>query len=176
MRLFFVTRRFKHRLDTQESRLIRHMGQECEKNHRNLNFLLKARHINILHNLLMRNFRVVRYEDLAYSTLDRAHDLYHFVGLKLKDDVRQWIINHTSFDKVQVESEGSDVQPESDRSKAISSKWRFLLSFDLIKTIENICDLTVRELGFKILHNQQQYRNSSVEFIENIPNIPYVLY
>lgn len=106
--------------------------------------------------------------------MDRCKDIFKFVGLKLTDSVREWIILNTSFNDTR-QGINPDLQDiASDRSKAIATKWRKSIPYDYIRKIEDVCEMSMSNLGFQVLNSESDYLNESLELIQPISNVPYV--
>lgn len=114
---------------------------------------------------LRGRYLLVRYEDLALSPEARATEIYRFMGLEMEDRVRTWIVKNTNS-SVPSPSEGSYRYSTSRDSRVTAESWRLRLSFDIVRTIQNLCNDTLALLGYKQVHSAAELRNVSHSLVE----------
>ncbi|XP_068459043.1 carbohydrate sulfotransferase 1-like isoform X2 [Clinocottus analis] len=115
---------------------------------------------------LRGRYLLVRYEDLAFNPRDKATEIYRFVGLEMEDRVRMWIEKNTN-------SNGSSPSEWNYRysttrdSRATAESWRLRLGFDIVRTVQNLCNDTLALLGYKQVHSAAELRNLSHSLVEH---------
>lgn len=115
---------------------------------------------------LRGRYLLVRYEDLALSPEARATEIYRFVGLEMEDRVRMWIGRNTNSN-VSNPSEWNYKYSTTRDSKVTAESWRLRLSFDIVRTIQNLCNDTLALLGYRQVHSAAELRNLSHSLVEH---------
>lgn len=115
---------------------------------------------------LRGRYLLVRYEDLALSPEARATEIYQFVGLEMEDRVRTWIAKNTNSN-VSNPSEWNYKYSTSRDSRVTAESWRLRMSFDIVRTIQNLCNDTLALLGYRQVHSAAELRNLSHSLVEH---------
>uniref|UniRef100_A0A672JL74 Sulfotransferase n=1 Tax=Salarias fasciatus TaxID=181472 RepID=A0A672JL74_SALFA len=100
---------------------------------------------------LKGRYMLLRYEDLARFPLQKARELYSFLGLVLHPGVEDWITNNTR---------GSN-------SAANAENWRVKLSFDMVAYTQTACQPLLGLLGYKAVFHPRELRNLSHSLVED---------
>lgn len=115
---------------------------------------------------LQGRYLLVRYEDLAFNPQGKAGEIYKFVGLDMESRVQAWIMKNTRSN-VSSQSEWNYRYSTSRDSRATSESWRLRLSFDIVKTVQELCTDALSLLGYKQVHSAAELRNLSHSLVEN---------
>ncbi|XP_066561829.1 carbohydrate sulfotransferase 1 [Amia ocellicauda] len=119
---------------------------------------------------LKGKYLLVRYEDLARNPEDKAKDIYKFIGLEMDEKVRTWIIHNTNRSAAQ---EGNYKFSTTRNSKATAESWRLNLAFDIVQTVQSLCNNTLSLLGYKIVNSVTELRNMSNSLVEPRTFLPF---
>lgn len=111
---------------------------------------------------LRGRYLLVRYEDLAFNPEDKAGEIYRFVGLEMEDRVRLWIAHNTNSNT----SEWNYRYSTTRDSRATAESWRLRLGFDIVRTLQSLCNETLALLGYKQVHSVAELRNLSYSLVE----------
>ncbi|XP_043944085.1 carbohydrate sulfotransferase 1-like [Protopterus annectens] len=114
---------------------------------------------------LRGKYMLVRYEDLAKEPVKKAKEIYKFVGLNWNDRISKWILQNT---KVNITPSEYNKFSTSRNSSAVAESWRLNLSFDIVKTVQNVCNATLSRLGYRSVHSVEELRNLSHSVVEPI--------
>ncbi|XP_060734640.1 carbohydrate sulfotransferase 1-like isoform X2 [Tachysurus vachellii] len=106
-------------------------------------------------------YLLVRYEDLALNPEAKAKEIYRFLDLDINNKVLEWISQNTN-DTSKIKS----VYSTKRDSKNASERWRLNLGFDIVKTVQKLCNNTLNLLGYKIVQSQVELRNISNSLVE----------
>lgn len=115
---------------------------------------------------LRGRYLLVRYEDLAFNPKDKAGEIYRFVGLDMESRVQAWITKNTRSN-VSSQSEWNYRYSTSRDSRATAESWRLRLSFDIVKTVQELCTDALALLGYKQVRSADELRNLSHSLVEN---------
>ncbi|XP_039987994.1 carbohydrate sulfotransferase 1 isoform X2 [Xiphias gladius] len=115
---------------------------------------------------LRGRYLLVRYEDLAFNPKDKATDIYRFVGLKMEDSVQMWIAKNTNSNVSSLSDWNYRYSTTRD-SRATAESWRLRLSFEIVRTVQNLCNDTLALLGYKQVHSAAELRNLSHSLVEH---------
>ncbi|XP_074533822.1 carbohydrate sulfotransferase 1 isoform X2 [Halichoeres trimaculatus] len=116
---------------------------------------------------LRGRYMPVRYEDLAFNPKEKAAEIYRFVGLEMEDRVRLWVEKNTKSNVVSP-LEWNYRYSTSRDSRATAESWRLRLSFDVVRTVQNLCNDTLALLGYKLVQSAAQLRNLSHSLVDNV--------
>lgn len=114
---------------------------------------------------LRGRYLLVRYEDLALNPKDKAEEIYRFVGLDMDERVLAWITRNTNSNTGSP-SDWNYKYSTSRDSKATAENWRLRLSFDIVRTVQNLCNSTLSQLGYRPVNSAAQLRNLSQSLVE----------
>ncbi|KAF7224823.1 carbohydrate sulfotransferase 1 [Nothobranchius furzeri] len=115
---------------------------------------------------LQGRYLLVRYEDLAHNPEAKATEIYRFVGLEMEDRVRMWIVKNTNSN-VSTSSEWNYKFSTTRDSKVTAESWRLRLSFDIVRTVQSLCNDTLALLGYRQVHSAAELRNLSHSLVEH---------
>lgn len=115
---------------------------------------------------LRGRYLLVRYEDLALKTREKASEIYSFVGLKMEDRVQTWIAKNTNAN-ISSPSEWNYMYTTTRDSRATAESWRLRLSFDIVRTVQNLCNDTLALLGYKKVDSSDELRDLSKSLVEH---------
>ncbi|KAF4091696.1 hypothetical protein AMELA_G00039480 [Ameiurus melas] len=110
---------------------------------------------------LQGRYLLVRYEDLAINPEGKAKEIYKFLDLDMDNKVITWISQNTNA----TSSRKSRYSTSRD-SKTTPESWRLHLSFDIVKTVQTLCNNTLALLGYKIVHSEVELRNITNSLVD----------
>ncbi|MCI4379109.1 hypothetical protein PGIGA_G00224270 [Pangasianodon gigas] len=110
---------------------------------------------------LRGRYLLVRYEDLALNPEAKAKEIYKFLDLDIDNKVLTWISQNTN-----VTSSTSSKYSTSRDSKTTPESWRLNLGFDIVKTVQTLCNDTLALLGYKIVQSEVELRNIRNSLLE----------
>ncbi|XP_054633604.1 carbohydrate sulfotransferase 1-like [Dunckerocampus dactyliophorus] len=114
---------------------------------------------------LQGRYLLVRYEDLAFNPQRKAAELYQFVGLEMEDRVQMWITKNTNSN-LSAPTEWNYRYSTTRDSRVTAESWRLRLGFDIVRTVQNLCNKTLALLGYRLVHSAAQLRNLSHSLVE----------
>lgn len=114
---------------------------------------------------LRGRYLLVRYEDLAFNPEVKATEIYRFVGLEMEDRVRMWIVQNTNSN-VSSPSDWNYRYSTTRDSRATAETWRLRLGFDIVRTVQNLCNDTLALLGYRPVQSAAELRNLSHSLVE----------
>ncbi|XP_072905911.1 carbohydrate sulfotransferase 1-like isoform X2 [Hemitrygon akajei] len=106
---------------------------------------------------LKGRYMLVRYEDLARRPEEKAQEIYRFLGASLDASVRRWILNNTRG----AGASGNHKYATVRDSAATAEGWRLKLTFDMVELVQDICNLTLVQLGYRVVSSVEELRNVS---------------
>ncbi|XP_060778907.1 carbohydrate sulfotransferase 1-like [Neoarius graeffei] len=109
---------------------------------------------------LQGRYLLVRYEDLAFNPEAKAKEIYKFLDLDIDNKVLTWLSRNTN-DTSSTES----VYSTSRNSKTTSESWRLHLGFDIVKTVQTLCNTTLDLLGYKTVQSEAELRNIELSLV-----------
>lgn len=110
---------------------------------------------------LQGRYLLVRYEDLAINPEAKAKEIYKFLDLNIDNKVLTWISQNTNA----TSSSKSRFSTSRD-SKTTPESWRLHLGFDIVKTVQTLCNNTLALLGYKIAQSEVELRNITNSLVE----------
>ncbi|XP_061891173.1 carbohydrate sulfotransferase 1-like [Entelurus aequoreus] len=119
---------------------------------------------------LQGRYLLVRYEDLAFNPQHKATEIYQFLGLDMEDRVQAWITKNTNSN-LSSPSEWNYRYSTTRDSRVTAESWRLRLGFDIVRTVQNLCNKTLALLGYKLVHSAAQLRNLSHSLVETRRNL-----
>lgn len=117
---------------------------------------------------LRGRYLLVRYEDLALNPKEKAQEIYRFVGLEMDESVHSWIAQNTN-NSAPPTSEWNYKYSTTRDSKATAESWRLRLGFDIVRTLQTLCNDTLSLLGYRAVHSVADLRNMSNSLVEPRP-------
>ncbi|XP_078596085.1 carbohydrate sulfotransferase 3-like [Branchiostoma floridae x Branchiostoma japonicum] len=109
---------------------------------------------------LQDRYKLVRFEDIATSPLRVVKEMYAFVGIPPHKTVFRWVKNNTN-----VTRRIKDPYSQRGNLKETTNSWRDRLTFSAVEKIQGVCGEAMRLLGYKIIKDKGQLRNSSISLI-----------
>ncbi|XP_078271672.1 carbohydrate sulfotransferase 1 [Rhinoraja longicauda] len=119
---------------------------------------------------LKGRYMLVRYEDLAREPEKKTREIYRFLGVSLDANVKGWIINNTRG----AGASGNHKYATVRDSAATAEGWRLKLTFDMVELVQNICNLTLAQLGYKMVNSAEELRNVSISLAEDRTFLPFL--
>ncbi|XP_067903028.1 carbohydrate sulfotransferase 1 [Heterodontus francisci] len=119
---------------------------------------------------LKGRYMLVRYEDLAREPQKKTEEIYRFLGLSMDGSVQRWILNNTRG----AGTSGNQKYATVRDSAATAEGWRFKLSYDMVELVQNICNLTLAQLGYKLVNSPEELRNMSISLAEDKTFLPFL--
>lgn len=107
----------------------------------------------------------MRYEDLALNPEEKVKEIYRFLGLDLHQKVLTWIALNTNG-TVPSSSDWNYKYSTTRDSKATAQSWRVHLNFDIVKTVQSLCNRTLALLGYKLVQSVDELRNITKSLME----------
>ncbi|XP_007250596.3 carbohydrate sulfotransferase 1-like [Astyanax mexicanus] len=114
---------------------------------------------------LKGRYLLVRYEDLALNPEDKVKEIYRFLGLDIDNRVLTWISQNTNS-TTPSSSEWNYKYSTSRNSKATAHSWRLRLGFDIVKTVQSLCNTTFALLGYKQVQSEAELRDMKNSLVE----------
>ncbi|XP_061578539.1 carbohydrate sulfotransferase 1-like [Cololabis saira] len=115
---------------------------------------------------LRGRYLLVRYEDLALDPKAKATEIYRFLGLEMEEKVRAWIAKNTNSN-VSAPSEWNYRYSTTRDSKTTAESWRLRLGFDIVRTVQKLCNETLALLGYRPVCSAAELRNLSHSLVEH---------
>ncbi|XP_078077438.1 carbohydrate sulfotransferase 1 [Mustelus asterias] len=119
---------------------------------------------------LKGRYMLVRYEDLAREPERKTEEIYRFLGVAMDGNVQRWILNNTRG----AGASGNHKYATVRDSAATAESWRFKLNYDMVELVQNLCNLTLAQLGYKIVNSPEELRNMSVSLAEDKSFLPFL--
>lgn len=110
---------------------------------------------------LRGRYMLVRYEDVAQRPLQKAREMFRFVGIPLTPQVEAWIRANT-----QVVQDGAGFYSTRKNSSEQSEKWRLNMPFKLAQVVQAACGPAMRLFGYKLAQDAATLTNRSVSLLE----------
>lgn len=114
---------------------------------------------------LRGRYLLVRYEDLALDPKTKATEIYRFLGLDIEERVRVWITKNTNSN-VSAPSEWNHRYSTTRDSRTTAESWRLRLGFDIVRTVQKLCNDTLTLLGYRQVHSAAELKNLSHSLVE----------
>uniref|UniRef100_UPI00398F871F carbohydrate sulfotransferase 1 isoform X2 n=1 Tax=Pristiophorus japonicus TaxID=55135 RepID=UPI00398F871F len=119
---------------------------------------------------LKGRYMLVRYEDLAREPEKKTEEIYRFLGVAVDSNVQRWILNNTRG----AGASGNHKYATVRDSAATAEGWRLKLTYDMVELVQNICNLTLAQLGYKMVTSPEELRNVSVSLAEDKTFLPFL--
>ncbi|XP_063786631.1 carbohydrate sulfotransferase 1-like [Pseudophryne corroboree] len=120
---------------------------------------------------LKGKYMLVRYEDIAMDPVKKATEIYSFVGLEWKERVSRWIEENT---KKAASSTKFNKFTTIRNSSETAESWRLHLHFNIVQAVQEICNITLSQLGYQVVDSIQQLKNLSQSLVEPRLFLPFV--
>ncbi|XP_055505198.1 carbohydrate sulfotransferase 1 [Leucoraja erinacea] len=119
---------------------------------------------------LKGRYMLVRYEDLAREPEKKTREIYRFLGVSLDANVKRWILNNTRG----AGASGNHKYATVRDSAATAEGWRLKLTFDMVELVQDICNLTLAQLGYRMVNSAEELRNVSISLAEDRTFLPFL--
>ncbi|XP_060695055.1 carbohydrate sulfotransferase 1 [Hemiscyllium ocellatum] len=119
---------------------------------------------------LKGRYMLVRYEDLAREPERKTREMYRFLGVAMDTNVRRWIVRNTRGPGASGNHKFATVRD----SAATAEGWRFRLSYDMVELVQSLCNLTLAQLGYRLVNSPEELRNTSVSLAEDRTFLPFL--
>ncbi len=96
------------------------------------------------HRTFPRNSYLLRYEDLAESTVKETRELFAFIDRPLSSQVQNWIMNNT----MSASHVLNPFRTEGRNSSETANHWKNELSLQTISVINKVCSSALKTLGY----------------------------
>ncbi|MEE6478189.1 hypothetical protein FKM82_011771 [Ascaphus truei] len=120
---------------------------------------------------LKGKYMLVRYEDIAKDPVKKAKEMYHFAGLEWKADVHRWIVQNTNGS---VAPFGNFKFTTCRNSAETAENWRLHLCYDIVRTLQDVCNMTLSQLGYQVVDSVLQLKNISHSLVEPRTFLPFI--
>uniref|UniRef100_UPI00358FE403 carbohydrate sulfotransferase 1-like n=1 Tax=Myxine glutinosa TaxID=7769 RepID=UPI00358FE403 len=108
-------------------------------------------------------YMLVRYEDLAREPLEKAREIYEFVGLPLEPIITNWIVLNThGTEKARLHHLFSTYRD----SAKTAENWRLSMDYNIAQFLQNACNETFAELGYRSVSSLEELRNINTTLVE----------
>lgn len=98
---------------------------------------------------LVRQYQIVRYEDVGRNLVKSANTAFEFAGIDETAEVNEYIERN-----------------KPDTNKGDDSSWRLAINMDVAAMIENHCAHVIETLGYKMIANERTLRNLNYSLLE----------
>ncbi|XP_043564783.1 carbohydrate sulfotransferase 1-like [Chiloscyllium plagiosum] len=112
---------------------------------------------------LRGKYMLVRYEELAREPFKKTAEIYHFIGLDVDSQVKRWILHNT---RATSGSTRNYKYTTTRNSSATAENWRLNLSFQIVQTVQQLCNDTLNQLGYQLVQSLKDLRNLSNSLVE----------
>jgi len=101
----------------------------------------------------------IRFEDFVLDPVKKARKIFDFVGINITEDVISWLEETVAApDDLNLFAN----HPQSRLRKPASvTMWRRRMPFEHVQNIQELCKPVFDWLGYKIYHNESDYRKLS---------------
>ena len=108
-----------------------------------------------------KNYRVVRYEDVALNPRVISEDLFNFAGLAMRGKVRRWLKKATT---TRSRSHWSTMQMSNETAVA----WRKTIDFELLDQIQKAFKESMETLGYTIVNSKDDLHDLKKSLLTDI--------
>ncbi|XP_038664353.1 carbohydrate sulfotransferase 1 [Scyliorhinus canicula] len=119
---------------------------------------------------LKGRYMLLRYEDLAREPEHKAREMYRFLGLDMDPSVLRWILNNTRSSGTSAKHKFGTVRD----SAATAQSWRLKLSFHMVQLVQNLCNITLSQLGYRMVNSPQELTNLSLNLAQHTNLLPFL--
>ncbi|XP_078077256.1 carbohydrate sulfotransferase 1 [Mustelus asterias] len=120
---------------------------------------------------LRGKYMLVRYEELAREPIKKTAEIYHFIGLDMDSQVKKWILQNTRGTNGAMRNYKYTT---TRNSTATAESWRLNLSFQIVQTVQHLCNGTLFQLGYQLVHSLEELRNISNSLVESKTFAPFL--
>ncbi|KAM4017600.1 carbohydrate sulfotransferase 5-like [Anomaloglossus baeobatrachus] len=112
---------------------------------------------------LKDRYMLVRYEDVVRDPLLEISEMYKFAGLKLTDNLKNWIFNITHGQSSGDKKEAFTIT--SRNAASISKAWRKVLPFKKVEKIQEVCKGAMNMLGYQLVDSEGEQKDLNLEVV-----------
>ena len=121
------------------------------------------------------HYRIVRYEEVASSSLAFARKFFDFTGIDFALEVKQWLGRNSLFDKNE-SSAGERSYSTNDRNITVTiNSWRKNLSLLETSVIDKECASFMQNFGYKFIDNVDVLTNISISLLQPLRSSFYTV-
>lgn len=162
-----ITSRMKGKRWTQ-AQAQRDVRLECEHNYANLKYIQRLQNnssLPKLYDTFERNYRFVRFEDIALHTEVMTRRIYAFLDIPLPKEVLNFIDADPMVDKWNKPRVFGQQSRDKRQQKAVSiiNKWRARLSRSMLGYVETQCADVMNMLGYRLVGRSVSAKNSQTD-------------
>lgn len=110
---------------------------------------------------LENRYMLVRYEDIARYPMQKAAEMYRFIGIPFTLQAKEWILKNTHASEV-----ASGVYSTKKNSSQQVEKWRFSIPFNLAQVVQEVCGPSMELFGYRFVDHEDMLVNKSVSLLE----------
>ncbi len=110
---------------------------------------------------LKNRYMLVRYEDIARNPMQKAEEMYRFLGIPFSLQAREWILKNTQTTKG-----ASGIYSTQKNSSEQAEKWRFSIPFTLAQVVQKVCGPTMKLFGYRFVDDEKTLINKSMSLLE----------
>lgn len=130
----------------------------CDRMHKDVNFSLY-----LSSNLSADQYRIIRYEELASSTLTFARRILEFTGIDFAPEVKEWLRRNSLFDKKEQRNMDELSYSTTHRNTTVTiNSWRKGLSLLEASVIDKQCSDFMRNFGYIFIDNVNELTDISI--------------
>lgn len=111
---------------------------------------------------LRGRYMLVRFEDIARFPIRKASEMYKFIGIPFKPQVKSWILRNIQASKMT-----TNLYSTQKNSSEQVEKWRFHLPFKIAQVVQEVCGPTLKLFGYKFVSSEEMLRDKSISLIED---------
>ncbi|XP_029962537.1 carbohydrate sulfotransferase 3-like [Salarias fasciatus] len=111
---------------------------------------------------LKHRYMLVRYEDIPCYPMQKAEEMYKFMGIPFSSQAREWILKNTHTTR-----KVTGLYSTQRNSSEQSEKWRFSIPFILVQVVQELCGPTMKLLGYKFVEDKNTLTNKSISLLED---------
>ena len=137
--------------NTDRNILVHGAKNTCDKYTNNIRFLES---MNSTY-----NFKLIRYEDIAYNPVSMATKIYKFLRIPLPDNVLSWI--HKATRQTTSNEQDLDVYSTMRDSSRSAEGWRKYIPYEIAAAMDTQCAEALRLLGYSTVSDLDVYSNTS---------------
>ena len=154
------------------------INNQCSNDDYNFNLLRSLYPIRFVRDILQANFRLLRYEDLAFKPIETSQAIYDFMNVTMTAAVVREIENAVGGEvRVPLNQTADQQHIRLPKSGLIATKWREYLPLDWVKMIESRCITTMKALGYVHLRRDKKITKTNFRlFDENLNDETVSLY
>ena len=152
--------------------------KECTKHDDNLRFLIKALQHggdNELNDIIRRQLRILRYDDMAREPVVYARRTYEFLNMTFSAAVQKhMLLNPYVYVWVLPKDFEANTKHLSNHSQHVKEvfmhDWRNELNFEQVDMIQDVCNNMMNLLGITSFQRQSELNDPQLSVISKFPN------